>query len=33
LIPESQRSGNTDPATIGAMLGFTLMMILDVALG
>jgi zinc transporter, ZIP family len=33
LIPEAQRSGNTDPATIGAMLGFTLMMILDVALG
>jgi len=33
LIPESQRAGNTDKPTIGAMLGFTLMMILDVALG
>ena len=33
LIPESQRAGNTDQPTIGAMLGFTLMMVLDVALG
>ncbi len=33
LIPESQRAGNTDRPTIGAMLGFTLMMVLDVALG
>lgn len=33
LIPESQRSGNTDRPTIGVMVGFTLMMILDVALG
>jgi zinc transporter, ZIP family len=33
LIPESQRGGNTDSATMGAMLGFTVMMILDVALG
>lgn len=33
LIPESQRAGDTDRATIGAMLGFTVMMILDVALG
>lgn len=33
LIPESQTSGNTDLATIGTMLGFTIMMILDVALG
>lgn len=32
LIPESQTSGNTDIATIGTMLGFTIMMILDVAL-
>jgi len=32
-IPESQRSGNTDLATMGAMLGFVVMMILDVALG
>ena len=33
LIPEAQRDGKTDSATVGAMLGFTLMMILDVALG
>jgi ZIP family zinc transporter len=33
LIPESQSDKNTDPATIGAMLGFALMMVLDVALG
>ncbi len=33
LIPESQRAGNTDRPTIGAMLGFTIMMVLDVALG
>lgn len=33
LIPESQRAGNTDVPTIGAMLGFTVMMVLDVALG
>ena len=33
LIPEAQRDGKTDSATIGAMLGFTIMMILDVALG
>jgi ZIP family zinc transporter len=33
LIPESQRHGNTDLATLGAMGGFTVMMILDVALG
>lgn len=33
LIPESQRGGSTDIATIGALLGFTIMMILDVALG
>jgi ZIP family zinc transporter len=33
LIPESQLAKNTDVATIGAMLGFTLMMTLDVALG
>jgi zinc transporter, ZIP family len=33
VIPESQRGGNTDLATIGAMLGFTVMMVLDVALG
>lgn len=31
LIPESQRNGNSDIATAGLILGFTLMMILDVA--
>lgn len=33
LIPEAQRGGNTDVATMGAMLGFAIMMLLDVALG
>lgn len=33
LIPESQRETSTDIATIGAMLGFALMMMLDVGLG
>lgn len=33
VIPESQHSGNGDLATSGVMLGFTVMMILDVALG
>jgi len=33
LIPEAQAGSNTDIATGGAMLGFTVMMILDVALG
>ncbi len=32
-IPESQLSGNTDIAILGAMLGFAIMMSLDVALG
>ncbi len=32
-IPESQNSGNTHVATLGAMLGFAVMMTLDVALG
>lgn len=32
LIPESQLEKNTDIATIGAMLGFAVMMTLDVAL-
>ncbi|MBS7659056.1 ZIP family metal transporter [Candidatus Bathyarchaeota archaeon] len=31
VIPESQRSGNTDLATVSAMTGFTIMMILDTA--
>lgn len=33
VIPESQHEGNTDMATTGAMLGFTIMMVLDVGLG
>ena len=33
VIPESQRGGNGDMATMGVMVGFTTMMILDVALG
>lgn len=33
LIPESQREGNTHYATTGVMLGFAIMMTLDVALG
>ncbi len=33
VIPEAQGSGNSDFATIGAMLGFAIMMTLDVALG
>ncbi len=33
LIPESQAEKNTDIATMGAMLGFAVMMALDVALG
>jgi zinc transporter, ZIP family len=33
LIPESQQSGDTDFATLGAMMGFAIMMTLDVALG
>jgi len=31
VIPESQRGGNTDLATIGSMVGFASMMILDLA--
>ncbi len=33
LIPEAQREGNVDFATMGTILGFTVMMFLDVALG
>jgi ZIP family zinc transporter len=33
LIPEAQRSGNTDLATMSFLVGFTVMMMLDVALG
>jgi zinc transporter, ZIP family len=33
LVPESQQGAHSDIATIGVMLGFTVMMTLDVALG
>lgn len=33
LIPTSQRQGNTDLATMGTVVGFCVMMVLDVALG
>lgn len=33
VVPESQGAGNGDLATIGLMVGFVVMMILDVALG
>lgn len=33
LIPDSQTNGNTDVVTLGLMVGFVIMMILDVALG
>jgi len=33
LIPESQTGHETDFSTVGAMLGFAVMMFLDVALG
>jgi len=33
LIPEAQREGNTDLATMGVIGGFAIMMFLDVALG
>jgi ZIP family zinc transporter len=33
VIPESQRHHHTDLATMGAMVGFAVMMLLDVALG
>ena len=33
LIPESQMDRKTDISTMGAMIGFTVMMLLDVALG
>jgi ZIP family zinc transporter len=33
LIPESQEGRHTDISTIGAMVGFAIMMMLDVALG
>jgi zinc transporter, ZIP family len=33
LIPEAHRKGDTDLPTVGVMIGFTIMMILDVSLG
>ena len=33
IIPEAQSQANTDVATLGAMLGFAVMMTLDVAFG
>lgn len=33
LIPASQQAGNTDLATVSTLAGFTVMMVLDVALG
>ncbi len=33
LIPESQQNGSSDLPTLGTMAGFTVMMVLDVALG
>jgi len=33
VVPESQSGGHTDEATLGAMVGFAVMMTLDVALG
>ena len=33
VVPESQSDGNTDIATMGLILGFIVMMILDVSLG
>lgn len=32
VVPESQAGGHTDAATGGAILGFAVMMVLDVAL-
>ena len=33
LVPEAHRGKNGDIATMGLMIGFTIMMVLDVALG
>jgi ZIP family zinc transporter len=33
LVPEAQQGKNTDLATLGTMVGFVVMMVLDVALG
>jgi ZIP family zinc transporter len=33
LLPEAQSSESSDYSTIGCLLGFALMMVLDIALG
>lgn len=33
VVPESQRNGNADLATMGAMIGFAIMTVLDLAFG
>jgi ZIP family zinc transporter len=33
IIPESHRNGHEQPATLGVIGGFVMMMLLDVALG
>jgi ZIP family zinc transporter len=33
VIPEAQSSGNVDIATTGTIIGFAVMMVLDVAFG
>jgi ZIP family zinc transporter len=33
VIPESQKGGNTDLASMGLIAGFIIMMMLDVGLG
>jgi ZIP family zinc transporter len=33
LIPEAHQGGRADLATVSAMIGFAVMMVLDVALG
>ena len=33
LVPEAHRGGNGDIATMGVMLGFSVMMVLDVGMG
>lgn len=33
LIPESHRAGNVDLATMSLIVGFSVMMVLDVSLG
>ncbi|MEN2983821.1 MAG: hypothetical protein ABDH25_02195, partial [Dictyoglomaceae bacterium] len=33
LIPEAQKAGETDLPTLGALIGFSIMMFLDLALG